>query len=201
MNSNEAEQMKRQLIENIESSFSPDKAAILKRQIMSMSDEQLEGFMEKSSQQSGNCIFCSIGQGNLESHKIDETDSAVAVLEINPISRGHTIVISKEHLPIEKFSKEISVFAKKVADELKEKLAPHDVEIATANLGGHGVINLIPVYKDESINSKRYKASKEELDEVMKILKEKPKEKKVPVEKIRKPKIIKEEIRLPKRIP
>jgi histidine triad (HIT) family protein len=203
MDSPEAEKVKKQLLNNIEANFPKDKADILKRQIMSMGDEQLEQFMEKSNQPV-ECIFCSIASGNSQSYKIDENESAVAVLEINPVSRGHTIVISKKHLSLEELPKDVSSFAKVVAENIKEKLKPKDVEIASLDFGGHGVINLIPVYSDESIKSKRYKASKEELEEVSKILKE-PKEikkEKIKKEKVSKPKVLKEKRSwLPKRIP
>jgi histidine triad (HIT) family protein len=200
MDSHEAEQVKRQLLNNIESNFPKEKAEILKRQIMSMNDEQLETFLDKSNQPN-ECIFCSIASGKFESHKVDENDSAIAILEINPVSRGHTIVISKKHTSLEEFPKDISSFAKSVAENIKEKLKPKDVEIASLDFGGHGVINLIPVYNDESINSKRYRAKKEELDEVLKILKEE-KIKEIKKEKVHKPKRIKQErFWLPKRIP
>ena len=57
--------------------FPKKRVDILKRQIMSMNDEQLESFMEKSNQPN-ECIFCSIASGKAQSYKIDENDSAVA---------------------------------------------------------------------------------------------------------------------------
>jgi len=201
MDSHEAEQVKRQLLNNIESNFPKDKADILKRQIMSMSDDQLESFLEKSGQQK-ECIFCTIASGNAESYKVDENDSAVAVLELNPVSRGHTLIVPKDHIPLENFPEEISSFARKVAEKLKEKLNPKDVEIASVNFGGHGTINLIPVYTDESINSKRHKATKEELSDVLDILVKKEEEPKKEVKREKGPKKTKEKMLwLPKRIP
>jgi len=201
MNKQDAEQVKRQLLNNIESSFPKDKADILKRQIMSMNDEQLESFLEKSN--SSECLFCSIASGNIESFKIDENDSAVAVLEINPISKGHVIVISKKHMPIESLSSEIKNFAKELAQKIKDKLKPKDVEIAGLDIGGHGVINLIPIYSNENLKSKRYKADKEELEEVLNILKESKKPEKTEKKKEKKPKLerISQKSWLPKRIP
>ena len=124
-------------------------------------------------------------------------------MEINPVSKGHTLIISKEHLSLEKFPQDISSFAKSVAEKIKERLKPKDVEIASVDFGGHGIINLIPVYNDENINSKKYGASKEELEEVSKILKENKEMKKQEIkrEKVSKPKIVKEKFWLPKRIP
>ena len=201
MDSRDAEQVKRQLLNNIESHFPKDKAEILRRQIMSMSDEQLESFLEKSNQPN-ECIFCSIASGNIESSKISENDSAVAVLEINPISRGHVIVIPKEHLPVESLSSEIKNFAKDIAQSIKDKLKPKDVEIAGLDIGGHGVVNLIPVYGNENLKSKRYKADKDELDEVSGILKEEPKKQAKKREKAVQPKKISgDKFWLPKRIP
>ncbi len=198
MNPQDAEQVKRQLLDNIESSFPKEKADILKRQIMSMDDSQLEKFLEKSQQE---CIFCSIASGKVDSFKVGESDSAAAVLEINPISKGHVIVIPKEHIQSEVFPSEVKSFAKEMAQNIKDKLKPKDVEIAALDIGGHGVINLIPVYKDESIKSKRYKAEKSELEEVSNILKESEKPEKKKVEKKPKPEKISQKFWLPKRIP
>jgi histidine triad (HIT) family protein len=202
MNSQDAEQVKRQLLNNIESSFPKDKADILKRQIMSMDNEQLESLMKKPT--SNECIFCSIAAGDIESFRIAENDSAVAVLEINPISKGHMIIIPKKHESVESLSPEIKNFAKELAQKIKDKLNSKDVEIAGLDIGGHGVINLIPIYSNENLKSKRYKADKKELEEVSNILKESKrpeKQEKPKVERVSRPKKISEKFWLPKRIP
>ncbi len=176
MNSNEAEKVKRQLINNIESSFPKDKADILKRQIMSMGDEQLASFLEKSGAGSrgaddGNeCIFCSIASGKRERFEVGESDSAIAVLDINPASKGHVLIIPREHIPVDSFTAEIKKFAGEIADKIKEKLNPKDIEISSQDFGGHGIMNLVPVYTDESINSDRHGATKESLKEIADIL-------------------------------
>jgi histidine triad (HIT) family protein len=203
MNSNEAEQIKRQLLNNINSKFPGENGEILRKQILSMSNEQLEQSLKKPTQ--NECIFCSIALGNVESYKIDETENAIAVLEINPISKGHSIIISKEHIPLETFPEDISEFAKNVAKNLKEKLNSKAVEISPLNFQGHGMINLIPIYTNEGIKSERYKAQDKELKEVLETLKEKPKEiKKIKIKKekrVRAKKIDSKNIWLPKRIP
>ena len=43
------------------------------------------------------CIFCKIIRGEIPSAKILETDSVMAFLDINPVSKGHTLVIPKTH--------------------------------------------------------------------------------------------------------
>ena len=44
-------------------------------------------------------IFSLILSGNIPSHKIYEDESVYAFLDINPLSRGHTLVVPKEESP------------------------------------------------------------------------------------------------------
>lgn len=119
-------------------------------------------------QESGNqnCVFCLIASEKIEGYKISEIEEAIAVLEINPVSKGHTMVLPKQHLQLKEMKSKIVIFAQKLASQLKEKLKSKDIELATVDFQGHGIINLIPVYNDESISSPRHKASQEELQEV-----------------------------------
>lgn len=43
------------------------------------------------------CIFCKIIDGKIESSKVFENDSIFAFLDINPINKGHVLVIPKKH--------------------------------------------------------------------------------------------------------
>jgi histidine triad (HIT) family protein len=43
------------------------------------------------------CIFCKIVRGEIPSAKVLETDIVLAFLDINPVSKGHTLVIPKDH--------------------------------------------------------------------------------------------------------
>src|SRR5689334_3461878 len=43
------------------------------------------------------CIFCKILSGEIPSHKIEEDDKTLAFMDINPWTRGHALVIPKEH--------------------------------------------------------------------------------------------------------
>ncbi len=207
-------QVKEQLLQQIESSFPENKKAEARKQVSEMSGEELEKFVKQNSAANsgkGNCIFCSIASGNSESFKIAENDKAVAVLEINPVSRGHILVLPKEHKSY-KDSPEAMEFAKQLGTILREKLKPKDIEIASIDFQGHGAINLIPVYTDENIGSERHKASRPELEEVYSILKSSsekfsPDEEPEKVEKKkaeRKPRVKRLNLKklwLPKRIP
>lgn len=191
--------IKNQIIQHIESTFPEDKKDSAKQQVESMNSEQLEEFIkqnnlarENQSQEVVQCIFCAISSGDIQSYKIDENKSTVATLEINPISKGHILIIPKKHS--NKISKRAISFAEKISRKIKSKLKPKDVITSSGNLFGHEIINVVPVYQNESSNSQRYKAEKEELKEVQKILTKKT------IRKSRTKKIS-EKIWLPKRTP
>ncbi|CAJ1019512.1 putative Scavenger mRNA decapping enzyme C-term binding/HIT domain containing protein [Leishmania utingensis] len=44
-----------------------------------------------------NCIFCKIITGEIPCAKVAETSRAFAFMDINPLSRGHVLVIPKQH--------------------------------------------------------------------------------------------------------
>jgi histidine triad (HIT) family protein len=43
------------------------------------------------------CIFCKIVHGEIPSAKILETDDVLVFLDINPVNRGHTLLVPKAH--------------------------------------------------------------------------------------------------------
>ncbi len=43
------------------------------------------------------CLFCKIIKGEIPSVKVYEDENSIAFLDINPINRGHTLLIPKEH--------------------------------------------------------------------------------------------------------
>ncbi len=200
----ETQEIKQKIISHVESTFPAEQIPSARQQIESMNSQQLESFLERNklikkeseTNSDDECVFCSIASGKINSVKIDENEGAVAVLEINPVSRGHVIIIPKEHE--NKSSKSILSLADKASKKLKKKLSPRKVEISNSRLFGHEIINVIPVYESESINSKRISAKIEELEKIKEeIEKEKKPEKirKAPKEKI------KQFFWLPKRIP
>jgi len=213
----QTDQIKKQLSEQIDKSFPADKKDFAKKQIQEMNGEQLEEFLKQNKLtvqeqgglaseggQEGQCIFCAITSGKMDSSKIDEVKEAIAVLEINPASHGHTLILPREHIESkDKLPESISLFAKKVSKRLKSKLKAIKIKIENSNLFGHEIINLIPVYKGDSEseeeNRERKPADKAELAQLQKTLKEKPKPipRKPEVQKIKS----EEKIRLPKRIP
>jgi len=210
--------IKNQLIEHVDRSFPESKKQYAKEQILKMDAENLEEFLVKNNLvpgQSSSCVFCSIISREIPSYKIDENDDAFAVLEINPASRGHVLIIPKKHEGKEsEIPENAQTLAKKISKKIQSALKPKQIENITSSAFGHSIINLLPIYSDESISSRRQPAKKEELEEIQKLLStsEKPKIAKEKKSKLKKEKSflkkaeevvekIEERLWLPKRIP
>ena len=44
------------------------------------------------------CVFCEIVAGRASAHRIGENEQALAILDIQPFSPGHTLILSKRHV-------------------------------------------------------------------------------------------------------
>ena len=167
--------VKTQLIQHIERSFPDERKQYAKEQVENMSPKELEDFLAKNNLIAGHdsgCVFCSIVSGDIPSYKIDETENALAVLEINPVSKGHALIIPKKHIDEDsKLQKEAGELAEKLSKKIKAKLKPKRIDMAESAAFGHRIINLLPVYNDETLSSRRQPAKKEELEEIQELLK------------------------------
>ena len=112
------------------------------------------------------CIFCRIVKGEIPCYKIYEDRNFLAFLDINPINKGHVLVLSKEHyknifeIPDEKLS-EIIVLIKKLLKTLNKAGFGEEYNIIQNNgkTAGQDIFHihfhLIPRIKDDhSINPK-----------------------------------------------
>ncbi len=43
------------------------------------------------------CIFCKIAKGEIPAEKVYEDEETIAFLDIEPVAKGHTLVIPKKH--------------------------------------------------------------------------------------------------------
>ena len=43
------------------------------------------------------CIFCKIATGDVPAHRVLETETAVAFLDVGPVARGHVLLIPRSH--------------------------------------------------------------------------------------------------------
>ena len=184
--------IRRQLVSQIDATFPEDRKEPAKKQILNMNDEELIEFLKQNkliqspieeplSTPGGTgttqeCIFCAIVKGNIPHYKIDENKDSIAILEINPISKGHTIIIPKKHIESQaKLPQGAFSLAKKSSKKLQTKLRPKpkEVKMFFVNIMGHEAMNILPVYKDETISSPRKSAKKEELEKLQKKLEKK----------------------------
>src|SRR6056297_908993 len=109
---------------------------------------------------SDDCIFCKIVKGEIPSRKVYESESSLAFLDINPVARGHTVVIPKKHyqnmLDISEGAlKPFFSDLKKVSAKLKEKLDADGFNLlqnnfrAAGQLVDHFHFHVIPRRKND----------------------------------------------------
>jgi len=157
--SEEASKIKEHLLGQLEN-FPEDKRSQITEQINSMTDEQVENFVKQNdlSHIGGQCIFCAIVEEKIPSYKIAEDSSGIAILELNPLSKGHALIIPKEHL--EEVPESLESLTQEVAKKLERKFSPEKVEINEIKIMNHALVEVVPIYGDET---ERAKASGKEL--------------------------------------
>ena len=96
-------------------------------------------------------IFSRIISGEIPCYKIAENEDFFAFLDINPVNWGHTLVVPKKEtdyifdLSDDELSA-MTLFAKRVADALKETLPCRKVGMAVIGLEvPHAHIHLVPM--------------------------------------------------------
>ena len=84
------------------------------------------------------CIFCKIVKGEIPSAKVYEDKNVLSFLDIGPVSKGHALVIAKEHyetamdLP-DQLLAELVVAAKKVSKAVMDATGAGGINLALAN--------------------------------------------------------------------
>lgn len=125
------------------------------------------------------CIFCMIAKGEIPSNTIFENDNFRVILDNGPATRGHALVLPKNHyadlfeIP-EDVVAEAAKVAKTVAGKMKEKLGCDGLNLVQNNgaIAGQTVmhfhLHIIPRYEDDGqrILWKPSSPSAEELVEI-----------------------------------
>ncbi|MFA6819294.1 MAG: HIT domain-containing protein [Bacteroidaceae bacterium] len=118
-------------------------------------------------------IFTKIIRGEIPSYKCAEDENFYAFLDINPLKKGHTLVVPKHEvdyifdLPDEEIGK-MMIFAKKVAIAVRKAIPCRKIGVAVIGLEvNHAHIHLIPIdqEKDMLFSNPKLKLSEEELEE------------------------------------
>ena len=108
-------------------------------------------------------IFSKIIKGEIPSYKVAESDDFYAFLDINPLAKGHTLVIPKEETDYlfdidDELYKELFVFSKKVALAIEKVISCKRIGIAVVGLEvAHAHIHLIPLNHIYDIDFKKPK--------------------------------------------
>lgn len=119
-------------------------------------------------------IFSKIAAGEIPSYKCAESDKFYAFLDINPLVKGHTLVIPRREIDYifdmeDDEIAEFQVFAKKVAIALKNAFPC--IKVGQAVLGlevPHAHIHLVPMQSEKDLNfsNEKLKLNEEEFKEI-----------------------------------
>ncbi len=108
-------------------------------------------------------IFSKIAKGEIPSHKIAEDDNYYAFLDINPLAKGHTLVIPRKEINYifdleDDLLAGMHVFSKRVAKAIEKVVPCKRIGIAVLGLEvPHAHIHLIPINRIDDINFARPK--------------------------------------------
>jgi histidine triad (HIT) family protein len=122
------------------------------------------------------CIFCKVVAGELPSETVQEDEHTVAFLDINPWTRGHALVIPRNHskdlLEVDDEDLErTTLAARRLAAAMKERLGCDGINLLNA-CGAvawqsvfHFHIHVIPRYEDDPLQlpTRPREADKEDL--------------------------------------
>ena len=108
-------------------------------------------------------IFSKIAAGEIPSYKCAESDKVYAFLDINPVAKGHTLVIPRREVDYiydmdDDELAEYQVFAKRVAVALKKAFPCKKVAQVVLGLEvPHAHIHLIPMNSEADVDFRREK--------------------------------------------
>ncbi len=163
--------------------ITPEQAQELQKKLENMSPEELKEFQKKQ------CIFCHIVEGKTSSKKIYEDDKALAIMDINPASTGHLLLLPKEHYTIlpqipEEIVDHLFMVTKALSHSVLRALQCQGTTVFVANgvaagqKAQHFMIHIIPRYDDDNVglDIPENKVDKKDIETVQKRLVKKIKE-------------------------
>lgn len=125
-------------------------------------------------------IFSKIAAGEIPSYKCAENDKFYAFLDINPLAKGHTLVIPRREVDYffdmdDDELAEMIVFAKKVAVAIKQAFPCRKVGMAVLGLEvAHAHIHLVPMQSEGDMNfaNTKLKLTNEEFEQIAEKIRE-----------------------------
>jgi histidine triad (HIT) family protein len=108
------------------------------------------------------CLFCKIVAGEIPSSRVDEDERTVAFMDINPATRGHLLVVPREHATdlLEVPEADLDACARaaqRLARRIKERLGADGVNLlnscgqAAWQTVFHFHVHVIPRYADDPL--------------------------------------------------
>ena len=108
------------------------------------------------------CLFCKIVAGEIPSERVDEDEHTIAFMDINPWTRGHALVIPKNHsrnlyeVPEDDLAATVQA-AKRLALRLRDRLGCDGINLlnscepAAWQTIFHFHVHVIPRYDDDPL--------------------------------------------------
>lgn len=120
-------------------------------------------------------IFTKIVNGEIPCYKVAENDKFLAFLDVNPLVKGHTLVIPKQEVDYifnleDNLLGELTVFAKQVALKVEKSIPCKRIGVAVIGLEvPHTHIHLVPInsVSDIDFSQPKLKLSPEEFEETL----------------------------------
>lgn len=106
-------------------------------------------------------IFSRIIQGEIPCYKIAEDERFFAFLDINPVAKGHTLVVPKQETDYifnldDETLGQMMVFAKQVAQRIQNAIPCKRIAIAVIGLEvPHAHIHLVPITNEGDLDFKK----------------------------------------------
>lgn len=95
-------------------------------------------------------IFTKIINGEIPSHKIYEDEMVIAFLDINPINKGHTLVVPKQQVEFlwdmdDEIYQHLMLVVKQIGERLRQRLNAEHVGIQVIGVDvPHAHVHLVP---------------------------------------------------------
>ena len=108
-------------------------------------------------------IFSRRVAGEIPCYKVAEDDKYFAFLDINPLAKGHTLVIPKQEVDYyfdldDDTLAGMTIFAKRIAHKIKEQTGCKKVAMVVLGLEvAHAHIHLIPMNSENDVDFRREK--------------------------------------------
>ena len=123
-------------------------------------------------------IFTKIINEDIPCYKIDETDKFIAFLDINPLVKGHALVVPKVEVDYifdleNELLSELFLFSKSVAKKIQKAIPCNRVGVSVVGLEvPHAHVHLIPINQINDMNFSRpkLKLSKNEMLEIRNLI-------------------------------